>query len=62
MQTKLARHHDFLPCGFDFQGVFYHFKTLVELDAESDLQDVPFWKLPKEEQATAKVMPQICQE
>jgi hypothetical protein len=37
------------------QGVFYHFKTLIELDAETELTEIAFWKLSKEEQASAKV-------
>jgi hypothetical protein len=27
----------------------------VELDAESEVADYPFWKLPKDEQTSAKV-------
>ena len=49
--------HLYLPdlAHFIRQGVFYHFKTLVELDSESEVADFPFWKLPKEEQTSAKV-------
>ncbi len=33
------------------QGVNYSFKSTIELDAEYEVIDIPFWTLPKEEQA-----------